>query len=140
MEQAIEQRERGELLTLQDRAQVKLDVGGASEARGVAQQAQALTVGDNPPELLGIVEVLLHESVGRETRAARGRTGIETVADALDMHRRRIVGLTGAVRDRVGAALHQIGAAVAGELIAQHAQQWQHPLLAGLGGGRLAGG
>jgi hypothetical protein len=137
VEQPVEDGELGELLTLQHRAQVELDVGRAGEAGRVAQQAQPLAVGDDAPELLGAVEVLLDQGVGREARSARGGPRVEAGPDALDMHRRGVLVVAGAVRDGVGAALDQIGGAVAGQPVAQHAQQRDDPLLTGLGGGRL---
>ena len=140
MQQPIEDGELGELLALKHRPQVKLHKRGAGEARRVAQQAQPLAVGHNAPELLGAVEILLHQRVGREARAARGRAGIEAGADTLNMQRRAGLIVPGAVRDRVGALIDAVGAAVTGQLVAQHAQQRQHPLLAGLAGARLTGG
>jgi hypothetical protein len=80
VEQAIEQGEIAELFPLQHRLEVELDIRRAGEARRFAQQTQAHAIGHDPPQVVGRIEVLLHQRVGRQAHPpsplrARGGSG-----------------------------------------------------------------
>ena len=138
VQQAVHQRKLAELLALEHRPQIELDVGRAGETRRIAQQAQPLAVRHDAPQMLGAVEVFLQQRVRRQARAAGWRARIQAGANALDMHGRRVVVLSGAVRNRVGARFNLIGALVERKLVAQHIKQRQHPAVARDGGGGVA--
>ena len=64
MRQAIEQDELVQPLAVQHALQVELDVGWPAEVDGIAQQAQRGAVGDDAPEVIAAVQVVLHQGVG----------------------------------------------------------------------------
>jgi len=111
-------------------------VGGPGHQRRVAQQAEPVAVGDDTPEVLGAVEVLLHQGVGAEAGSAGGGTVVQVGAAAGDVERRRVFVGAGAVGDGVSAAADHGGARDERDLIvAEGAEEGKDPLLAGDGGG-----
>jgi hypothetical protein len=102
VEQAVEQDELAVAVVLDHRRQIELDVGGAREPGGVAQQPKLAAVGDEAPERAGAVQVLLHQRV----RAASPSLGalVERLVDADDVDGRCIGRRAGAMRDRVALA------------------------------------
>ena len=62
VQQPVQQYELVEQLTVEDRLQVELDVGGRGQCTGVAQQPQLSSVGHHGPQVVrGAVQRLLHQ-------------------------------------------------------------------------------
>ena len=139
VEQAIEEGKLTELVPLEHRAQVKLQVDRPGKARGVAQEAQAIAIGHHPPELLRRIEILLHERVGRDTGAPGGSAHIEVLLWRLDMDREGVLALIGAMGEGEGAVLDEVRARIAHGGILKAAEEREHPELAGEGRRRLIG-
>jgi HEAT repeat protein len=138
VQQAIQRGEVVEALLLQHRAQVELDIGLLADERAVAQQAQGQAVGHHAPQVLGAVEVLLHQRMGGQAGAARGRRAVQPLARPDDVQRRRVLGLAHAVRDGEAHPVHLAGAGRIARLDAQQAEERDRPGVAGDAGGRVA--
>lgn len=68
VEQPLEDGEVCEQVFAKHAVEIKLDVGQADEARGVAQQAQQPAIRDDGEDVLGEVEVFLDVGVRTDTR------------------------------------------------------------------------
>ena len=99
MHQAVKRGKILESLLVEDRRQVELDVSLPPDERAVAQQPERQAVGDDAPEILGAIEVLLNQRMGRQAGPPRGRHSPQFLPRSHDVHGRRIVRLAGAVRD-----------------------------------------
>ena len=63
VQQAVEQCEVGKEFFLEDASQIEFQKTQLDEAAAVAEQTELLTIGDEGVEVLGEVEVFLHERV-----------------------------------------------------------------------------
>ena len=132
-----EEAELGVLLAVHDRLEVELDAGLAGQAVVVADEAQGRTVGDEAPEVVvGAVEEVLDQAVGRDSRGAGDARGaaaeVDAPADQVDR------GALVEVGDREGPAV-DLEAGPPGEAsVAERVEERQEPALAGEAGGRGA--
>jgi hypothetical protein len=99
VDQAEKPRELGVLVAGGDALQVELEIDGPGEAGGVAQDAQAPAVGDDAPERIRAVEVVLDERMRRE--ALLVAAAVEVVVEGGDVHGDRRLSLAVEMRDRV---------------------------------------
>src|SRR5208283_5896346 len=73
MEQSKERGEVLEPLLLEHARQVELDISLATNERAVAEESQGQAVGYDAPEVLGAIEVILHQRMRRHAWPPRGR-------------------------------------------------------------------
>src|SRR5579863_3037631 len=73
MEQAVERGKIVEALFLKNRLKIKLNVSLSANERGIAEQTERKTVGDDTPNVFGSIQEFLNERVRRKTRATAGR-------------------------------------------------------------------
>jgi len=120
-----------ESLFVKNRRQIKFDVSLAADEGRIAQQAERQTVGHDPPDVPGAVEVFLHQGVWRHTRPARRGNTAEFLPGANDMRGRRILGLAGKVRNGKRQSVHLISPLIEARLIAQQSEERNRPGIAG---------
>ena len=73
VEKPVEEGEVGEEFLGEDAFEVELDEREVDEPGGIAQEAEQAAVRDDPVEVLGEVEVFLHEAVGRHAGCTGSR-------------------------------------------------------------------
>lgn len=140
VDQAVERGEVVKALLLEDGLEVKFDVSLAADQRGIAEQAEREAVGNDAPDVVGTIEVFLDERVRRETRASARRHKAKFLTRADDVNRRRIFGLTSAMRNRERLAVHFKGAGIVTRLITEQREERQRPLVPRDGGGEVVFG
>jgi hypothetical protein len=149
VQQAVKQHKIGKPpLIGEDRRQIELHIRLAAHKRRIAQQAQRAPVGDDSPQRLRAIEVLLNQGMRRQARA-RGRSDapqLLATTDNVNRNRRfcasMILRLIGAERMRNGErrAVHLQRARIEAQIIAEQPQKRDHPELTGRRGRRIIGG
>jgi hypothetical protein len=131
MDEAVEEGEVGEPVSLHDLFQVELDVGLAPDQVGVPEEAEGRPVRDNPPELLAPVEILLDKRV-------RGKPGdpglcppVQRLAEPGDVDRRSLLVHPATVRDEVGCPLDSCRFPLRLKVIPKQRQERDHQAVAG---------
>ena len=133
VEQAVEEGEVGEEFLGEYAFEVELDEGEFDESGGIPEQADEAAIGDDAVEVLGEVEVFLDQPVGRHARGiGHGAAAVERFVPADEVDGKLVAGGI-AVGDAVGFSLDGFGLSKV-ELIAEQAEQRNHPEVAGLGG------
>ncbi|MCL6649686.1 MAG: hypothetical protein K6U89_15295 [Chloroflexi bacterium] len=137
VQEPVEDGEVGEPLLLEDLPEVELDIGLAAHVGAVAQEAEGKPIGDEAPELLAAVQVLLDQGMGREPRPPRGGQASQLLPGAHDVHRWRVLRFPGPMGNGEGEAIHLVGARVVAKLVAQETQERDHPGIARDGSRRV---
>lgn len=133
VEQTVEQRKVGEEFLGENAVEVELDEGEFDKAGGIAEEANLAAVGDDAVEVLGEVEVFLHQTVrGHAGGIRHGAAAVEGLEAADEVNGQAVAGGV-AMGDAVGFPLDGLGICKR-ELIAKEAEEWDEPLVAGLGG------
>ena len=130
VEQAVEEDEVGVGVVADHGFEVELEPGGAGASGGVAEDADAWSVGEDAPEGFGAVEEVLELCVG----AAAGALGpaVEIGVGADDVNGCSVFGVVGAAVDVEGcAADFDVGAL---EVEAPEAEAFEHRLDEGFAG------
>ncbi len=101
-----------EALLLEDAGEIELDIRLPPNECAVAQQSERETVGDESPDVLGAIQVLLHQRMRCETRpTARGHP-TQLLPGTDDVHGRRVFRLGGTMRDGERETVDLVGARV----------------------------
>ena len=132
MEQPVEHGEVGVGLVLHHPDEVELEVREPGEAAGVAEEPELGAVRDEGVEVLGEVEVFLHERVRGKPRAARLAPLVEAVGVARDVDG-EVADLLVAVADGVGLPVHHLAPLLHREPVAERVEEGHHPELPRLG-------
>lgn len=133
VEQAVEQRKVGEEFLRENAVEIELDEGEFDEAGGIAEEADLAAVGDDAVEVLGEVQVFLHQTVRGHARGVRhGAAAVEGLEAADEVDGQPVAGGV-AMGDAVGFSLDGLGVGEC-ELVAEETKEWDEPLVAGLGG------
>lgn len=133
MEKSVEQGKVCEEFLGEDAFEVELDEGEFDKARGIPEQADEAAIGNDTVKVLGEVEVFLNQPVGRHARGIRdGAAAVERLVPADEVDGELVAGGI-AVGDAVGFPLENFGLGEV-ELVAEHAEQRDEPLVAGFGG------
>ena len=129
MEEAIDQDELAVEVAVDQRVEVELQVGRPGDPGGVAEEPQLAAVGDDPPERVRAIQVLLHQRV----RAPAGPLGppIERLVVGDDVNRWRLGIFVGPVGDEVALPTDRDRSWLEGQLKAESLEQRSHPGLAG---------
>ena len=137
--QPVEQDKLVQPFALDHRLQVKLDIGGAAEIDRIAQQTQQRAVGDNPPQVIAAVEIILDKGMRRSRAVAAWRSLAQLLVNGDDVNgRAALVPIARAVRDVKAAPVGAERLALVGEVVAQRLQQRKDPRLAGCRSQRFA--
>jgi hypothetical protein len=130
VQQTIEGREVEEALFLEDAGEIELHVRLAAHQGGVAQQAQRQAVGDQSPDVLGAIQVFLHQRVWRQAWPAARCHATEFLPHTDDVDRWCIVGFARAMRDGECQAVGLVRALVVAWLVAEQPKERDHPSVA----------
>ncbi|OPZ36200.1 MAG: hypothetical protein BWY96_02390 [Spirochaetes bacterium ADurb.BinA120] len=136
VQQPVEDGEVGILVLVEHALQVELHKREPHQAARAAQQAQLQAVCNQRVQVLGQIEVLLHQSVGRHAGTAALALSVQAVVETHYVYGKTVPVLR-AVADGVRLAVHRLGPARF-RLVAQKAQERNHEKPPGLRGARFA--